>query len=91
MSIVAWIIIGLAAGVIAKWIVPGEQPGGFIMTTLLGIVGGFFGGWIGGAITGTGLTGFSFWSLLLAVAGAVILLLLYNWVTGAGRRRTRTV
>jgi uncharacterized membrane protein YeaQ/YmgE (transglycosylase-associated protein family) len=88
MSILAWIVIGLVAGLIAKAIMPGNDPGGFIVTTLLGIAGAFVGGWIGSAVTGEGVDGFSFWSLFLAVGGALLLLFLYRMSTG---RRHRTV
>jgi len=90
MGIIAWIVIGLIAGLIAKAIMPGRDPGGFIVTLLLGIAGGLLGGWIGSAITGRGLEGFSFWSLILAIVGSVILLGLYRLATG-GRHRRATV
>ncbi len=85
MSIIAWIIIGLLAGLIAKAIVPGRQPGGIIVTTLIGIAGGIIGGWIGGAITGQGLSGFSFWSLILAIAGIAGLVFLRRGDGTVGR------
>ncbi|HWV38908.1 MAG TPA: GlsB/YeaQ/YmgE family stress response membrane protein [Vulgatibacter sp.] len=95
MGIIAWIIIGLLAGAIAKAIVPGKQGGGIVSTLLLGVVGGIVGGLIGGAISGEGLTGFTLWSLLLAVAGSVLVLFAWEFLTkrmGAGhhlgRRRT---
>lgn len=92
MSFISWLVIGLIAGAIARAIMPGEQPGGIFATLLLGIAGGFLGGWLGSLITGEGLTGFSFWSLILAVAGSLILLFLWGLVTrGAARRRARTV
>jgi uncharacterized membrane protein YeaQ/YmgE (transglycosylase-associated protein family) len=86
MGIIAWIVLGLIAGAIAKAIMPGNDPGGFIVTTLIGIVGAFLGGFIGNALTGTGLNGFSLWSILLAIVGALILLWLYRVTT---RNRTR--
>lgn len=92
MSIFVWIIIGLLAGLIARAIMPGEQPGGVIVTILLGIGGGLLGGWLGSAIVGKGLTGFSFWSLLLAVIGAIVLLFVYQLIArGMSRRRHGTV
>ena len=93
MGIIAWIIIGLLAGFIAKAIMPGKQGGGFFATLLLGVVGGIIGGLIGGAIAGKGLTGFSLWSLLLAVAGSVLVLFLWELVTGkrGGTLHRRTV
>jgi len=90
MGILAWIVIGLVAGLIAKAIMPGKDPGGFIVTTLLGIAGALLGGWIGSAITGKGLEGFSFWSLFLAVLGALALLAIYRMAVG-GRHRRATV
>jgi uncharacterized membrane protein YeaQ/YmgE (transglycosylase-associated protein family) len=86
MGILAWIVLGLIAGAIAKAIMPGDDPGGFIVTTLIGIVGAFLGGFIGNSITGTGLNGFSLWSILLAVVGSLLLLWLYRVTT---RHRTR--
>lgn len=88
MSILAWIVLGLLAGAIAKAIMPGPDPGGIIVTMLIGIVGAFIGGWIGGVITGTGLTGFSLWSVVLAVVGALVLLWIYRLST---RNRTTSV
>lgn len=87
MSIIAWIVLGLLAGAIAKAIMPGDDPGGIIVTMLIGIVGAFIGGWIGGMLTNTGLNGFSLWSLVLAVVGALILLWIYR-LTVRGRSTT---
>lgn len=86
MGLIAWIAIGLIAGFIAKALMPGADPGGALVTMLFGIAGGLLGGLIGNALVGEGLTGFSFWSLLLAVLGAVILLWIYRIAVG----RTRT-
>ena len=84
MSIIWTIIIGFLAGVIAKFIMPGDnEPSGFIMTTILGIVGAFVASYLGQALgwykagEGAGFIG--------AVVGAIILLLVYGFV--AGRRR----
>lgn len=87
MGILAWIVIGFVAGLIAKAVMPGKDPGGFIVTTLLGIAGALLGGWVGSALTGTGLEGFSFWSLFLAVLGALALLAIYRLAVGGGKRR----
>ena len=89
MGIIAFIILGLLAGVIAKAILPGDDPGGIIVTILIGIVGAFLGGFLGNLITGTGLNGFSLWSILLAVAGALLLLWIYRLTTRG--RATRTL
>src|SRR5688572_28205017 len=81
MSIVAWIVLGLIAGAIAKALMPGNDPGGFIVTILIGIVGAFVGGFAGNAIAGRGLSGFSVWSIILAILGAMLLLFIYRMVT----------
>ena len=81
MGILAWVVLGLIAGAIAKAIMPGDDPGGFIVTTLIGIVGAFLGGFLGNMLTGTGLNGFSLWSILLAVVGALLLLWIYRMTT----------
>ena len=81
MGILAWIVLGLLAGAIAKAIMPGKDPGGIIVTMLIGIVGAFLGGFLGNMITGSGLSGFSLWSLVLAVVGALLLLWIYRMTT----------
>ena len=87
MGIIGWIILGLIAGAIAKAILPGRQGGGWIVTLILGIVGALLGGFIGSAIFGVGIDGFfdlSTW--LLAIGGAIIVLLIYGLVTRGSRR-----
>lgn len=81
MGIVAWLVLGLIAGAIAKAIMPGKDPGGFIVTILIGIVGAFLGGFLGNLISGSGLNGFSPWSILLAVLGSLLLLWIYRATT----------
>ena len=81
MSILAWVVLGLIAGAIAKAIMPGRDPGGIVVTILIGIVGAFLGGFLGNMIAGSGLNGFSLWSILLAVVGAVLLLWIYRMAT----------
>ena len=87
MGIVAWIVLGLIAGAIAKAIMPGRDPGGIIVTILIGIVGAFIGGFIGNLITGTGINGFTLWSIVLAIVGSIVLLWIYRAAT---RGRTTT-
>jgi uncharacterized membrane protein YeaQ/YmgE (transglycosylase-associated protein family) len=85
MSILAFLILGLIAGAIAKAIMPGKQGGGILVTLLLGVVGALLGGWIGSAIFGVGLQ--EFWSLqtwIVAILGALVVLLIWGLVT---RRR----
>jgi uncharacterized membrane protein YeaQ/YmgE (transglycosylase-associated protein family) len=81
MGLIAWVVLGLIAGAIAKAIMPGRDPGGIIVTILIGIVGAFLGGFLGNLITGTGLNGFSLWSILLAIVGSLILLWIYRLTT----------
>ncbi|HYH01355.1 MAG TPA: GlsB/YeaQ/YmgE family stress response membrane protein [Terriglobales bacterium] len=85
MGILSWIIFGLIAGIIAKLLMPGRDPGGCIITMLIGIAGAVVGGWIGRTLWGsTGVTGFDLGSFGLAVLGAIVLLALYRML--AGRR-----
>ena len=80
MGFLSWIILGLLAGVLAKYIMPGKDGGGLVVTALLGIAGAFVGGWLGSFI-GLGSTGeFSIGSLVTAVIGALVLLFVYNAV-----------
>ncbi|HRC72710.1 MAG TPA: GlsB/YeaQ/YmgE family stress response membrane protein [Candidatus Competibacter sp.] len=78
MGILSWLIFGLIAGVVAKFIMPGNDPGGFIITTLLGVAGAVVGGFIGTMLGFGDVTGFNFGSLVLAVIGAIVLLVLYR-------------
>jgi uncharacterized membrane protein YeaQ/YmgE (transglycosylase-associated protein family) len=81
MGILAWIIFGLIAGVIAKLIMPGKDGGGFIVTCILGIIGAVVGGWIATFLhVGGNVTGFNLPSFLVAVAGAIIVLVIYRMV-----------
>lgn len=84
MGIIAWIVVGLIAGALAKLVMPGDDPGGIIVTILLGIVGAFVGGFVVSLLGGVGINGFSLWSILVATLGAIILLAVYRLV--AGRR-----
>jgi uncharacterized membrane protein YeaQ/YmgE (transglycosylase-associated protein family) len=87
MGIIGWIILGLLAGAIAKLLIPCDQPGGIIVTTLVGIVGAIVGGFVAKAI-GFGDPIDEFWDFstwLAAIIGAVVLLLI--WGAIAGRRR----
>lgn len=86
MSIIAWIVLGLIAGAIAKFLMPGRDPGGIFITIIIGIVGAIIGGFIGSALGFGDVTGVNFPSLLIAVLGSIILLIIYRMV--AGRRTT---
>ncbi len=80
MGLISWIVVGLIAGLLAKWIMPGSEPGGFILTIVLGMAGASFGGFIVSILGGTGATGFNVWSILVATIGAIILLFLYGLI-----------
>ena len=80
MGILSWIIIGLIAGALAKWIMPGEDPGGVIVTILVGVAGGLLGGFVGTQLGVGAVTGLNLLSLGLAVGGAIVLLFGYRLI-----------
>jgi uncharacterized membrane protein YeaQ/YmgE (transglycosylase-associated protein family) len=84
-ALIFWIIVGLIAGALAKFIMPGDDPGGFIITILLGIAGAIVGGFLASLI-GIGGGG-TIWTIIIATLGAIILLAIYRAV--AGGRATR--
>jgi uncharacterized membrane protein YeaQ/YmgE (transglycosylase-associated protein family) len=86
MSILSWLVVGLIAGFLAKYVVPGEGPGGILGDLIIGIIGAFIGGWVFNAFGHTGATGINLWSILVAFVGAVILLFIIRALTG--RRAT---
>ncbi len=78
MGIISWIIFGLIAGALAKFIMPGDDPGGCVVTPLIGIAGAVLGGMIGSFLGMGKVTGFNFGSFFIAVGGAVLLLFVYR-------------
>ncbi len=80
MGVITWIVVGLIAGALAKLVMPGDDPGGVIVTILIGVAGAFVGGFIVGLLGGTGVTGFSIWSILVATLGAIVLLAVYRLI-----------
>jgi uncharacterized membrane protein YeaQ/YmgE (transglycosylase-associated protein family) len=80
MSIIAWIVVGLIAGVLAKLILPGNDPGGWILTIVLGIVGALLGGFVWSLVGEAEVTGINFTSIAIATLGAIIVLALYRLV-----------
>jgi uncharacterized membrane protein YeaQ/YmgE (transglycosylase-associated protein family) len=78
MGILAWIVFGLVVGIIAKLVTPGRDPGGFIITMLLGIAGALLGGFIGKAMGFYGTNETAGW--LMSIGGAILLLLVYRMV-----------
>jgi uncharacterized membrane protein YeaQ/YmgE (transglycosylase-associated protein family) len=87
MGVLGWIVFGLVAGILAKLVMPGRDPGGFVVTILLGIAGAFLGGFIGRAMGfyGEGETA----GMLMSILGAILLLAIYR--VAVGRRTTRHV
>jgi uncharacterized membrane protein YeaQ/YmgE (transglycosylase-associated protein family) len=79
MGIIAWIVFGLIAGVIAKFIMPGRDGGGFILTCVLGVVGAVVGGWLATMFgVGGSVSGFNLHSFLVAVVGAIVVLAIFR-------------
>ena len=85
IGIISWIIVGLIAGILGKLIMPGRDPGGFLLTIVIGMVGALVGGFVVRLLGGTGVTGFNIWSIIVATLGAVILLALYRLIAGPRR------
>jgi uncharacterized membrane protein YeaQ/YmgE (transglycosylase-associated protein family) len=84
-AIIGWIIIGLIAGALGKLIMPGDDPGGIIVTIILGIAGALVGGFLAGLI-GIGGGGI-IWSIIIATIGAIILLAIYRAIAGGRTAR----
>jgi len=82
MGILSWIVLGLIAGALAKLIMPGKDPGGCIVTMIIGIVGAVLGGFLATQLGYGTVEGFDLRSLVIAVVGSLILLLIYRVVKG---------
>jgi uncharacterized membrane protein YeaQ/YmgE (transglycosylase-associated protein family) len=81
MGILAWVVLGLVAGALAKFIMPGQQGGGIILTIVLGVVGALVGGFLGSYVFGFGdISGFDVRSIVIAVGGALLVLFVYGFV-----------
>lgn len=76
----------MIAGLLAKVTLPGKDPGGLIITTLIGMAGAVVGGFVVGILGGAGATGFNVWSIMVATLGAIILLAIYRLFAGGQRR-----
>jgi len=80
MGIFSWIIMGLIVGALAKFLMPGDDPGGIIVTILIGIAGAFVGGFVGAKMGLGTVSGFNLGSIALATGGALLLLIVYRLV-----------
>lgn len=87
IGILSWILIGLVAGAIAKLLIPGRDVGGCILTIVIGIAGALLGGFIATALGFGGVSGFDFRSLVIAVIGSILLLLIFRAIRSPRRRR----
>jgi uncharacterized membrane protein YeaQ/YmgE (transglycosylase-associated protein family) len=93
LNLLLWCLFGLIAGAIAQFLMPGRDPGehatatGFVTTTVLGVVGALLGGFVGSKLFNWDVTGFNFSSFVVAICGALIVLVIYRIVTAAGARR----
>ena len=91
LNILLWCLFGLVAGMVAQLIMPGKDPGqsfslrGFLITTLLGIAGAVVGGYVSSVVFSWDLNAFSLWGFVVAVAGALLLLILYRVVVAVMR------
>jgi uncharacterized membrane protein YeaQ/YmgE (transglycosylase-associated protein family) len=79
-ALLVWLGLGIVAGLLAKLVMPGRDPGGFIVTILLGIVGAMLGGFIGTRLGIGSVTGFNIESVLVATGGAILVLVIYRVV-----------
>ncbi len=78
MGILAWLVLGLIVGAVAKAIMPGDDPGGLVVTILIGIAGAFVGGFIATTLGIGSFTGFNLGSMAIAVMGSLVLLFAYR-------------
>ena len=81
MGILSWILLGLIAGALAKFLLPGKDPGGFFITILIGIVGGIVGGFLGSFIGLGKIESFDIGGIFIATIGAILLLIVYRLFT----------
>lgn len=89
MGFIAYLILGLIAGAIAKAILPGKQGGGWIATLIIGVIGAMLGGWIGGAVFGAQMDKFfSISTWLCAIGGSLIVLVIWGFITRKTAKKT---
>ncbi len=82
MGLLSWIVFGLIAGAIAKFLMPGRDPGGCIITIIIGVVGSVLGGWLATLFGFGGISGFDIRSFCIAILGSIILLILWRMISG---------
>lgn len=82
MGLISWVVFGLIAGALAKFIMPGKDPGGCFITTIIGIVGAVLGGFLATFLGFGGISGFDIRSFIIAVLGAILLLAIYRALKG---------
>jgi uncharacterized membrane protein YeaQ/YmgE (transglycosylase-associated protein family) len=89
MGCLGWILVGLVAGGLAKFLLPGKDPGGIVTTIIVGIAGASLGGWIATRLGYGSFEGFDLRSMALAVGGAILLLVLVRLIAGSkdGKRK----
>jgi uncharacterized membrane protein YeaQ/YmgE (transglycosylase-associated protein family) len=78
MGIMLWIVFGLIAGALARWVIPGQQPMGILLTIVIGVVGAVVGGFIGTQLGFGDISGFDMRSMLLAIVGGILVLVVYG-------------
>ena len=81
-GILSWIVFGLIAGAIAKFLTPGRDPGGCIITIVIGVVGALLGGWLATVLGFGGISGFDFRSFVIAIGGSILLLAIWRLLSG---------
>jgi len=87
-SVIALMIMGLIVGVLAKWLVPGREPGGIVVTAIIGVVGAILGGFLASEVLHrSGHLGFNLYTFVVGLVGSVILLVIYHAVNGGFRGR----
>ena len=86
MGILSWIVFGLIAGALAKFLMPGQDPGGCVITIIIGVIGAVLGGYIATMLGYGGISGFDFRSFVIAVIGSILLLIIWRMIRG---RRVR--
>jgi uncharacterized membrane protein YeaQ/YmgE (transglycosylase-associated protein family) len=86
MGILAWIVFGLIAGALAKFLMPGQDPGGCVITIIIGVIGALLGGFLATQLGYGGISGFDLRSFVIAVIGSILLLIIWRLIRG---RRVR--